>query len=262
MPQLPNRAERRKYNKQHKTRATLQDFALAYAVKGIQNNEDISWLKPYLPTDLIAHKDNWDLFPDGTKIKLNYEGVMSRPQKYLSDEFKAWIEVNKDEEFTIFRDPEDENRKGLIAVRYIDESKDTEQSKAWLFDLYSDLLVWSKYEDKYVLPQSIEDMENQLANVKQSLAMIKELAVEDVTEEENAVIEYATQAVQDHENGARVIANAAEWGNIDSDLQTIIEKIVTPDDLGSEEEEEESEVIEGPAEVIEEEKATIQEEKE
>ena len=62
-----NHKERRAYNKAHKTNYTFQDFALMYAVNGIQKGQDISWLKPYLPMDLLAHKDNWELFPDDTK---------------------------------------------------------------------------------------------------------------------------------------------------------------------------------------------------
>ena len=221
-----NHKERRAYNKAHKTNYTFQDFALMYAVNGIQKGQDISWLKPYLPMDLLAHKDNWELFPDGTKVKLNYEGVMARPPKYLSPEFKEWIEQNKEEEFTIFRDPEDKERKGLLALRYLDETKDTDFSKTLLFDMYSDLLAWSELEKNYVNPQKIEDLANEIANLKQSLNMYDKLDIE-VKEEEYKKIEDIRKALEKHENGTSVITDPIVWQNMDSDIQAILEKETT-----------------------------------
>ncbi len=220
---LPNRKERRAFNKKNKTNHTLQDFALMRAINGVQQGEDISWLKPYLPVDLVPHKDNWELFPDGTVVKLNYEGIMARPPKYLSDEFKAWVEENKDEQFKIFRDPEDENRKGLLGLHYEDETKDTDFSKALLFDMYSDLLAWDKIDNDFVNPQRVEDRENEIANVKQSLIMCDSLEVE-VSEEEYKKIEDIRKALENQENGTSVIADPLEWQNMDSILQAILDK--------------------------------------
>ena len=257
---LPNRAERKAYNKAHKTHYTLQDFALMYAVNGIQKGEDISWLKPYLPTDMISHKDNWDLFPDGTKVKLSYEGITSRPPRYLSLEFKDWVEKNKEEEFTVFRDPEDKDRKGLVAVRYVDSAKDTEQSKTWLFDMYSDLLVWSPEDNDYVNPQRVEDRENEIANVKQSLAVCDSLDVT-VEEKEYNRIEEIRKILKKHEDGVKKIADPIEWQNMDSELQDIIEKMTTlpEEEIPAEEEkieEQPEETVEAPAEVVAEENTT------
>lgn len=253
MNRLPNRKERRAMNKANKRRMTLQDFALAYAVQGLQKGEDISWLQPYLPTDAITHKDNWDLFPDGTKAKINYEGVTSRPPKYLSTEFRDWIEENKEEEFTINRDMEDAERKGLVSLRYIDESKDTEQSKLWLFDLYTDLLVWSDLENTYVNPQKVEDLINELDNVKQSLALCDTMDLE-AEEQDYQDIEKIRQAIDDHEKGAKFIADPVEWQNMDSILQNIILKTTdsSEDDI--------PQMVEAPAEEpVEENKETTEE---
>ena len=246
-----NHKERRAYNKAHKTNYTFQDFALMYAVNGIQKGEDISWLKPYLPMDLLAHKDNWELFPDGTKVKLNYEGVMARPPKYLSPEFKEWIEQNKEEEFTIFRDPEDKDRKGLLALRYVDETKDTDFSKTLLFDMYSDLLAWSELENTYVNPQKIEDLENQIANVKESLRLCDTLDIDSY--EESKQIINIREALEEHEEGKKVIADPVEWQNMDSILQNILEKETTTPET---EEQPQEDSLEVAAEEVVEEKTT------
>lgn len=231
---LPNRAERRKYNKEHKTHATLSDFALAYAIDGIQKGEDISWLKPYLPTDLISHKDNWDLFPDGTKVRLNYDGIMSRPARYLSEELTNWVEANKDEEFTVWRDPEDKTRRGLVSVHYLDVSKDTDLSKTWLFDMYSDLLVWSADTNTYMDPQTVEDIENTIADVKQSLTLFDSLNVP-VSDDDYNKVGNIRKALQSHEDGEQTISDLNEWTNMDSDILAIVEKMTTPDEVLDEE---------------------------
>ena len=231
-----------------------------YAVNGIQKGEDITWLKPYLPADLLSHKDNWDLFPDGTKVKLNYDGVMARPVKYLSDDFKAWVEENKEEEFTIFRDPEDKDRKGLLALRYVDEAKDIDFSKTLLFDMYSDLLAWSELEKTFVTPQKIEDLENGIANVKQSLKMCEGLDAE-VEEEDYKKFEEIKKSLEDHENGTNVIVDPVVWQNMDSDLQVILENATTLPETEEPEENngapvEEAPVEEAPVEEVEEQNTT------
>lgn len=227
---LPSRKQRRDYNKKHKTSFSLQDFALMYAVSGVQEGKDISWLKPYLPTDLIPHKDNWDLFPDGTVVKLNYKGIHSRAPEYLTDEFKDWVEENKEEKFFVYRDPEEKDRRGLVSLRYVAESKNTDFSKALLFDLYSDLLVWSDLEKNYILPQKREDLENRIADVKQSLLLCDDFGIA-VSDETRAKIEKIKKDVEEHENGTKIIAEPVEWQNMDSILQNIIENEMTIDDV-------------------------------
>ena len=219
---LPNRAERRAYNKKNKSSYTLQDFALSRAIQGLQSGENIDWLKKYLPTDMVAHKDNWELFPDGTKVMLNYEGINARPKKYLSDQLKNWVEENKEEIFTIFRDKEDPDTKGLISVRYVDSTKDTEMSKTWLFDLYSDLLVWSDEENKFVAPQKVEDVENELTNVKQSLALLDNMEDFPVYGGKRNMVEKIRENIHNHENGIEYITDPVEWQNMDSTLLELI----------------------------------------
>lgn len=236
---LPNRAERRKYNKQNKTSLSLQDFALAYAVQGVQKGEDISWLRSYLNPDVFPHKDNWDLFPNGTEVRLNVDQIMARPEKYLSEEFKNWVMDNKEEIFTVYRDPEDKSTKGLVTLHYKDATRDTEQSLTWLFDMYSDLLVWSKENNNFIDPQKAEDLSSEVANTKETISMIKQLLGEDIPEDITSVLDTVTNKIEKHEAGEEYIGDPIEWQNMDNELQVILKDVT--DSFESEEQIEETE---------------------
>ena len=225
---LPNRTMRRNYNKKNKTNLKLQDWALAKAVNDIQEGKDVSWLSNYVSTDMLPHKDNWDLFPNGTKVKLNVQQIMSRPAKYLSEEFSNWVQANGEEEFLINR-PESETanqaNKGLIPLRYVDSTKDTELSKTWLFDIYTDLLIWSEADHDYVNPQQIEDAANAFADTEQSLAMIDTFA-DQLPEDTNwEKIEGIRSAVAAHKDGTTIITDPIVWQNYDSELQAILDGV-------------------------------------
>lgn len=245
---LPNRKERRNYNKQHKTSLSLQDFALAYAIQGAQKGEDISWLRSYLNPEMFPHKDNWDLFPNGTEVRLNFDQIMARPDKYLSEEFKNWVIDNKEEIFTVYRDPEDKSRKGLVTLHYKDESRDTEQSLTWLFDMYSDLLVWSKENNDFVDPQKAEDLSSEVANTKETITMIRQLFIDNIPEDILPALEKAEEKIEKHESGEEYIGNPVEWQNIDNELQVFLkeatEDVVEPEEETSEVSEAESEPTE------------------
>ena len=133
-----NRAERRAYNKKHKTSFTKEDFEIALLMGRLKAGGDVDFEELARQSPYV-HLDNVELVPDGTLVKLNYEAIKSRPQGDLTDMFKKWIEENKDKEFHITRE---QSRDSLVCL----EEDDSEIK--WLFDLYSDILV--KQDDKWV----------------------------------------------------------------------------------------------------------------
>lgn len=132
-----NRAERRAYNKKHKTSFTREEFeaALLFArlKAGGVDYAELAKSSPYV------HMDNIELVPDGTLVKLNYDNIKTRPQDDLTDKFKSWIEENKDKEFHITREG---SRDSLVCLQ------EDESEVKWLFDLYSDILV--QHEGEWV----------------------------------------------------------------------------------------------------------------
>lgn len=224
MKRLPNREERKAYNKAHKTHYTLQDFAMAFAVQGLQKGEDINWLRPYLPKEAFPHRDNWELFPDGTLIRLNVEHLLDRPVQFLSKKFMDWVNENADETFVLYRDKENADRRDLVGVHYQDPSKDTTMSLTWLFDLYYDLLVWSELENKFVEPQRIEDQENAKDDVKQLITLLNETDADLLPEEKEALATAETR-MKNHEMGIEVVYEPMAWQNTYDSLQTILDRI-------------------------------------
>ena len=238
---LPNRKMRRYYNKQNKTNLKLQDFALAKAINDIQEGKDVSWLSKYVSTDMLPHKDNWDLFPNGTRVKLNTTQILSRPPKYLSEEFSKWVQDNAEEDFVIRRpESEEENKlnKGLVPLGYVDAEKDTDESRTWLFDIYTDLLVWSEADQSYVSPQRIEDATNAFADVEQSLTMIDTFAGQLPEETPWTKIEAIKAAVSGHKDGTAQIMDPIVWQDYDSQLQAILDTVKPTESDDSEDEEE------------------------
>ena len=235
---LPNRQQRRKYNQVYKTNLTLQDFALNKAVEELQAGRDVSWLSNYISADMLPHKDNWDLFPDGTKVKLRADRILDRPAKYLSEKFVDWVKANQDEEFVISREKkEGENTKGLISLRYAEEGKDTDESKTWLFDLYADLKVWSDADQDYVEPQRVEDREAAVDDVRQSLALVKnfEQSIPENSPDWDKIRTIET-AYNEHTLGNIIISEPTTWQDYDSQLQTILEAATMTATTESEEE--------------------------
>ena len=54
----------------------------------------------------------WTQFPEGTKVKLNYESIKEKidenPEDW-SEEYVAWIEAHKDVELTVYQDEDHKN---------------------------------------------------------------------------------------------------------------------------------------------------------
>lgn len=143
-----NREQRRKYNKQHGTHYTANDFYLAELYAKLQSgNLDIKELNDLKLNSDFVHIDNEDLVPENTEVKLNYEHIISRPVK-LNEKYKTFIEENKDNVLHITR----ENAKNSLVCLKEDPEK------IWEFDIYSDFLY--KKDDKWVNLIEIENQEN------------------------------------------------------------------------------------------------------
>lgn len=149
-----NRQLRRLYNKKNKTHYTKEDFDVALALARLRNGEFSK--EDFAHARSFVHMDNTEIAPDGCEVKLNYEAIMSRPQQDLTDEFKNWVEENKDFIFHLTRDEaensmvcvEEDNRQTMVDGILTKKPK-------WLFDLFVDLLV--KRDDKWVSPLDIEE---------------------------------------------------------------------------------------------------------
>ena len=139
-----NRAQRRAYNKKHKTSYTKAEFEAALLFARLSAGGDVDFEKLAASSPYV-HMDNEELVPNGSLVKLNYENIYSRPQDDLTDKFKAWVEENKDKEFHLTR----EGAKDSLVCLQEDDSE-----VRWLFDLYSDILV--KDGDKWVAPYELD----------------------------------------------------------------------------------------------------------
>ena len=95
-----NRTERQLGKAVTNLKEVMGSIAIRRLQSGIADSKDIEILR----NSNFAHLDNVEACPDGTKCKLNVEGIQSRPQKDLTDKFKDWVEANKEKEFTITRE--------------------------------------------------------------------------------------------------------------------------------------------------------------
>jgi len=130
-----NRADRRKFNKQHKTNYTkeqmdvLEFFAKMRAgeidAKSFSELNDMPFIR--LDHELIA--------PDGTEVKLRADDILSRPD-IKNDKYIEFVKNNTDKILHITR--ENGAKENLVTI-------EEDQEKIWLFDIYSDLLF--KKED-------------------------------------------------------------------------------------------------------------------
>ena len=146
-----NRAQRRLYNKQHKTNYNRHDFNLFEAMGRIrQGNYNLSDL------DLgaeIMHADNQILAPDGTKCRLNLEGIMTRPKENTTPEFRDWVTRHRDDIFTITREGVERSlvalEEDVCEVPNYDENGNKLPYVRYLWDLYTDLLIYDSATDSY-----------------------------------------------------------------------------------------------------------------
>lgn len=142
------RAERRAYNKKHKTKLSRDQFNTLVAIARIQSgNYNLQDLK--ISEDLI-HLDNYELVPEGCECKLNYEAIIARPHQDKLPEYIEWVEANKD---TVLHVTRENTKNSLIAFREDERYKVDPQTNAtvrldpWLFDVYTDILVKNEQGD-------------------------------------------------------------------------------------------------------------------
>lgn len=158
-----NRKQRRDLEKQvkrinkierqcHKTLTSVQSLLGMMAMKRVQNGTADSKDIEILRNSDFAHLDNEMACPNGTKCKLNVEAVQARPQDDLTDKFKNWIEANRDKEFTITREGA---RNSLVCLA------EDETEPKWLFDLYTDLLIFDEATNSYLPLETIADREEE-----------------------------------------------------------------------------------------------------
>ena len=149
-----NRAQRRAYNKKNHTKFTREEFEAMFTLQKLQSGKFTA--EDYRKVNNLIHMDNEQIAPDGCIVKLDYEAIMSRPQADLTDEFKQWIEENKDKEFHL-------TREGTTSslVSFEEDIKETEldgevvRKPRWMFDLFTDLYV--KVGDEFKKPFDIEN---------------------------------------------------------------------------------------------------------
>lgn len=154
-----NREQRRRYNKEHKTNWTKQDFETYLALERLKSgNYDLSDLD--LPQNFI-HVDNIELAPDGTEVKLNFDSLESRCK--MADEtneyFRNWVAKAKEEPDKVYHISREGTHSSLVCLEedenYVTLDGRTVRAPQLFFDLYADLLI--QYNGKWVPVGLIDD---------------------------------------------------------------------------------------------------------
>ena len=142
-----NRRQRREFNRRNKTNLTKEQFDAMMVYQRLHAGElsikeaaQLSLVNEYI------HIDDESRVPDGMEVKLNYKGIISRPQKGITAEYKQWVEDHKDDIFHVTR--EHAGNSGLVCLqedeRVIKEGytdADTNIGHVpWLWDIFADLL--------------------------------------------------------------------------------------------------------------------------
>ncbi len=147
-----NRAQRRKFNKEHKTTYTKEEFEIAIALARLQSGTglDADALRTLMQHG-VAHLDNEELVPTGTEVKINADEILSRKATDYTEEYRSWVDEHKDDIFHLMREEgknslvclEEDNHTGVVDGNEVVADK-------WLFDLYTDILVKDKDTNEWV----------------------------------------------------------------------------------------------------------------
>ena len=130
-----NRADRRKFNKQHKTNYTKEQMdGLEFIAKMHAGEIDVKTFSELSKMPFIR-LDHELIAPDGTEVKLRADEILSRPD-IKNDKYIEFVKNNIDKILHITR--ENGAKENLVTI-------EEDQEKIWLFDIYSDLLF--KKED-------------------------------------------------------------------------------------------------------------------
>ena len=138
-----NKVERRNHKPLTNIEHMLGMMAINRVKRGVCDSNDIEILR----NSKLVHLDNEMACPEGTRCKLNSEEIFKRPQKDLSEKFKDWVQANKDKDFTITRDGASNS---LVCLA------EDETEPKWLFDLYTDLLIYDEATESYVPLETLE----------------------------------------------------------------------------------------------------------
>ena len=141
-----NREFVRNFNRINKSNYSKQDIQTMIALTNIMQGKLSKDMELGFPS--LKHYDNPELFPNGMLVKLNYEKIKQRNQNDLIEDYKKFVEENKDNEFHLIRESEDT---GLVALeedkrKTILDGKEVDCPKL-LFDMLSDLLVKDENND-------------------------------------------------------------------------------------------------------------------
>lgn len=150
-----NREQRRRLNKKNHVNWTKEEWMGYFAYQRLKSGASLTSLDD-VPSGIL-HIDNTDLVPDGKLVKLNYEEIKSRfdkkPTDY-SEEFKEWVEKNKNKKFHVTREGA---KNSLVCLEEDQREKEIDgkvvKVDKWLFDCVNDLLIQKKGE--WVTPYSI-----------------------------------------------------------------------------------------------------------
>ena len=141
-----NREFVRNFNRINKSNYSKQDIQTMIALTNIMQGKLSKDMELGFPS--LKHYDNPELFPNGMLVKLNYEKIKQRNQNDLTEDYKKFVEENKDNEFHLIREGEDT---GLVALeedrrKAVLDGKEVDCPK-FLFDMLSDLLVKDENND-------------------------------------------------------------------------------------------------------------------
>ena len=125
-----NRAERRKFNRKHKTNYTKEQMdAFEFYAKIRSGEIDVKSVSELSKMPFVR-LDHEVVAPNGTEVKLRYDEILSR-KDVKNEKYRNFISENKDNILHITRD--NGASENMVTV-----AEDPE--KIWLFDIYSDFL--------------------------------------------------------------------------------------------------------------------------
>lgn len=155
-----NRAQRRRFNKIHKTSFDKKDFDVLQSYirirEGNFNLDDILLTKDYI------NVDNEELVPEGTEVKLNSESLLAFAEKNnLTPTYIEWVKANTESVFHITRE---QGRNSLVCLK---EDIATSTHSPWLFNIYTDLLYYDDVTNNWVSLIEYEKNMNNKKNIKE-----------------------------------------------------------------------------------------------
>lgn len=92
---------------------------------------------------LKKHIDDFEFIPEGSKVKINYKEIKSRPNyDRLKPEYRDFVEKNKDRIFTVEYDDKHREKPYLVCF------KEDNSPLKWLWEISSDLIIVDNGTDK------------------------------------------------------------------------------------------------------------------